>query len=173
LQVRRLQVEAERQHEHGDDECRVELAEAPSAQPHRRRAVRPRAPRPPHPRHCPSTVDPAPTSPAGARYEALAAEIDRALRFMSACGVNDRNLQTAEIYASHEALVLDYERAMLRLSHDDDGTPTDRVERPSRAVGAADLHALARLPLREGLRDRTDRADHTQQAVRARHAVGA
>lgn len=35
---------------------------------------------------------------------------------MSACGVADRNLQTAEIYASHEALVLDYERAMLRLS---------------------------------------------------------
>jgi 3-deoxy-7-phosphoheptulonate synthase len=59
------------------------------------------------------------TSPAGARYEALAAEIDRALRFMSACGVADRNLQTAEIYASHEALVLDYERAMLRLSEKD------------------------------------------------------
>jgi 3-deoxy-7-phosphoheptulonate synthase len=58
------------------------------------------------------------TSPAGARYEALAAEIDRALRFMSACGVNDINLQTAEIYASHEALVLDYERAMLRLSNE-------------------------------------------------------
>ena len=37
---------------------------------------------------------------------------------MSACGVNDRNLDTAEIYASHEALVLDYERAMLRLSED-------------------------------------------------------
>ena len=34
---------------------------------------------------------------------------------MSACGVTDRNLRTAEIYASHEALVLDYERAMLRL----------------------------------------------------------
>ena len=56
------------------------------------------------------------TSPAGARYEALAAEIDRGMRFMAACGVNDRNLDTAEIYASHEALVLDYERAMLRLS---------------------------------------------------------
>ncbi|AFM17929.1 3-deoxy-D-arabinoheptulosonate-7-phosphate synthase [Mycolicibacterium chubuense NBB4] len=55
------------------------------------------------------------TSPAGARYEALAGEIDRGLRFMSACGVDDRNLDTAEIYASHEALVLDYERAMLRL----------------------------------------------------------
>lgn len=58
------------------------------------------------------------TSPAGARYEALAGEIDRGLRFMSACGVDDRNLQTAEIYASHEALVLDYERAMLRMDYD-------------------------------------------------------
>lgn len=55
------------------------------------------------------------TSPAGARYEALAGEIDRGLRFMSACRVDDRNLDTAEIYASHEALVLDYERAMLRM----------------------------------------------------------
>lgn len=35
----------------------------------------------------------------------------------------DRNLQTAEIYASHEALVLDYERAMLRLSDGEDGEP--------------------------------------------------
>ena len=60
-------------------------------------------------------------SPAGARYEALAGEIDRALSFMSACGVEDRNLQTAEIYASHEALVLDYERAMLRLGSDGPG----------------------------------------------------
>ncbi|MBU9765552.1 3-deoxy-7-phosphoheptulonate synthase class II [Mycobacterium sp. TNTM28] len=56
------------------------------------------------------------TSPAGARYEALAGEIDRGLKFMSACGVADRNLQTAEIFASHEALVIDYERAMLRLA---------------------------------------------------------
>ena len=62
-------------------------------------------------------------SPEGQRYNALAAEIDRALRFMSACGVADRNLQTAEIYASHEALVLDYERSMLRLSTEEDGDP--------------------------------------------------
>jgi 3-deoxy-7-phosphoheptulonate synthase len=55
------------------------------------------------------------SSPAGARYEALAAEIDRGLRFMSACGVNDSSLHGTEIFASHEALVLDYERAMLRL----------------------------------------------------------
>jgi len=67
------------------------------------------------------------TSPAGARYEALAAEIDRGLRFMSACGVADRNLQTAEIYAIHEALVLDYERAMLRLAGGEaDGAGEDR-----------------------------------------------
>ncbi|MGH3911446.1 MAG: 3-deoxy-7-phosphoheptulonate synthase, partial [Pseudonocardiaceae bacterium] len=56
-------------------------------------------------------------SPAGARYEALAGEIDRGLRFMSACGVNDSSLHSTEIYASHEALVLDYERAMLRLDN--------------------------------------------------------
>jgi len=63
------------------------------------------------------------TSPAGARYEALAGEIDRGLRFMGACGVDDRNLQTAEIFASHEALVLDYERAMLRMDQDAEGGP--------------------------------------------------
>ncbi len=54
-------------------------------------------------------------SPAGERYEAVAAEIDRGLRFMTACGVDDHSLRTVEMFASHEALVLDYERAMLRL----------------------------------------------------------
>jgi 3-deoxy-7-phosphoheptulonate synthase len=55
------------------------------------------------------------TSPAGERYEALATEIDRGLRFMAACGVQDNTLHTTEIFASHEALLLDYERAMLRM----------------------------------------------------------
>ena len=55
------------------------------------------------------------TSRAGARYEQMAAEIDRGLKFMSACGVSDPSLHAAQIFASHEALVLDYERAMLRL----------------------------------------------------------
>ncbi|MFC5993394.1 class II 3-deoxy-7-phosphoheptulonate synthase [Pseudonocardia hispaniensis] len=55
------------------------------------------------------------TSPAGERYEALAAEIERALGFMDACGVEDYRMHTTEFYASHEALLLDYERAMLRL----------------------------------------------------------
>jgi 3-deoxy-7-phosphoheptulonate synthase len=55
------------------------------------------------------------TSPAGERYEALAAEIDRGLRFMQACGVHDYSLEHTEIFASHEALLLDYERALLRM----------------------------------------------------------
>ncbi|TDP30898.1 3-deoxy-D-arabinoheptulosonate-7-phosphate synthase [Nocardia ignorata] len=62
-------------------------------------------------------------SPAGARYETLAEEIDKGLRFMAACQVNDPSLKTARIYASHEALVLDYERAMLRLSESETGEP--------------------------------------------------
>ena len=62
------------------------------------------------------------TSAAGERYEAVAAEIDRALRFMNACGVSDHSLHSTEIFASHEALVLDYERALLRL---DSSKPDD------------------------------------------------
>jgi 3-deoxy-7-phosphoheptulonate synthase len=57
-------------------------------------------------------------SPAGARYDAVAREIDRGLRFMTACGVDDASLHGVELFASHEALVLDYERAMLRLHED-------------------------------------------------------
>ncbi len=54
-------------------------------------------------------------SRAGERYEALATEIDRGLRFMQACGVEDSSLHTVEVFASHEALLLDYERALLRM----------------------------------------------------------
>jgi len=51
----------------------------------------------------------------GARYEALASEIDRAVRFMRACGVHDAALEGVELYASHEALILEYERALTRI----------------------------------------------------------
>jgi 3-deoxy-7-phosphoheptulonate synthase len=53
-------------------------------------------------------------SSAGERYERVAHEIDRSLRFMSACGVDDDALRTVELFASHEMLVLDYERSLLR-----------------------------------------------------------
>jgi 3-deoxy-7-phosphoheptulonate synthase len=51
----------------------------------------------------------------GSRYEKLASEIDRAVRFMRACGVHDSALESVELYASHEALVLEYERALTRV----------------------------------------------------------
>ncbi|WP_151547664.1 class II 3-deoxy-7-phosphoheptulonate synthase [Corynebacterium sp. 73A] len=60
-------------------------------------------------------------SPAGARYEALAREIERGLSFMQACGVSDESLRQANIFCSHEALLVDYERAMLRLGQDENG----------------------------------------------------
>lgn len=48
-------------------------------------------------------------------YESLAAEIDRALRFMEACGVDHTALTQTEFYVSHEALLLDYERPLARI----------------------------------------------------------
>jgi 3-deoxy-7-phosphoheptulonate synthase len=63
-------------------------------------------------------------SSAGARYEALADEITRSLRFMSACGAGHSNLHGTEIFVSHEALLLDYEAAMLRA---DESGPEPRL----------------------------------------------
>jgi 3-deoxy-7-phosphoheptulonate synthase len=57
------------------------------------------------------------TSPAGVRYEVIAREIDRALAFMRACGIDSSAMRSVELYASHEALILDYERALSRV-HD-------------------------------------------------------
>ena len=54
-------------------------------------------------------------SPAGQRYEALAGEIDRALTFMHASGIDPAEFRTVEFYSSHEALLLEYERAMTRI----------------------------------------------------------
>ena len=55
------------------------------------------------------------TTETGSRYDKLAAEIDRAVRFMRACGVHDAALEGVELYASHEALILEYERALTRI----------------------------------------------------------
>ncbi|MGA2829351.1 MAG: 3-deoxy-7-phosphoheptulonate synthase class II [Streptosporangiaceae bacterium] len=51
-------------------------------------------------------------SPAGQRYERLAEEIDRAIAFMHACGADPEEFRAVEFYSSHEALLLDYERAL-------------------------------------------------------------
>ncbi len=55
------------------------------------------------------------SNPANQRYESLAGEIDRALRFMDACGVDHTALKQTEFYVSHEALLLDYERPLVRI----------------------------------------------------------
>jgi 3-deoxy-7-phosphoheptulonate synthase len=57
------------------------------------------------------------SSPAGQRYEQLAQEIDRALHFMRATGMDtegNANLQQVDVWTSHEALLLSYEEALTR-----------------------------------------------------------
>lgn len=55
------------------------------------------------------------TNAANARYERLAHDIDKAMRFMAACGADFDRMGTTEFFASHEALLLDYERPMTRI----------------------------------------------------------
>ncbi|NUP19747.1 MAG: 3-deoxy-7-phosphoheptulonate synthase class II [Streptomyces sp.] len=57
-------------------------------------------------------------SAAGRRYERLADEIDAALAFIRACGLGTSTPRTTEVFASHEALLLDYESALVRTDPD-------------------------------------------------------
>ena len=53
----------------------------------------------------------------GRRYDALANEIERALRFMSACGIDpdlELALREVDVWTAHESLLLDYEEALTR-----------------------------------------------------------
>jgi 3-deoxy-7-phosphoheptulonate synthase len=53
----------------------------------------------------------------GERYDAIAREIDRALAFIRACGMkDDEALRTVTLYCSHEALALEYDRALTRVA---------------------------------------------------------
>ncbi len=57
------------------------------------------------------------SSTEGRRFEDIAEGIDRALRFMSACGINltgEDTLHEVDFWTSHEALILDYEEALTR-----------------------------------------------------------
>lgn len=57
------------------------------------------------------------SSPEGRRYERLASEIDRALAFMRACGIEteaNSNLSEVDVFTSHEALILGYEQSLTR-----------------------------------------------------------
>jgi 3-deoxy-7-phosphoheptulonate synthase len=57
------------------------------------------------------------SSPQGRRYEQLASEIERALSFMAACGIDleaTPQLHQVDVWTSHEGLLLDYEEALTR-----------------------------------------------------------
>jgi 3-deoxy-7-phosphoheptulonate synthase len=57
------------------------------------------------------------SSAEGRRYDEIAGEIERALRFMRACGIHlsdEAALQQVDFWTSHEALLLGYEEALTR-----------------------------------------------------------
>ena len=56
-------------------------------------------------------------SPAGAKFRMLADRLTEALEFMAACGINGETtpqIREIEFFTSHEALLLEYERALTR-----------------------------------------------------------
>jgi 3-deoxy-7-phosphoheptulonate synthase len=89
-------------------------------------------------------------SAAGERYEQLAGEIDRALSFMRAIGSDPEELHRVEFYAGHEALVLDYEKALTRIDSRT-GLPYDVsahflwVGERTRQLGGAHVDFAARI----------------------------
>ncbi len=93
---------------------------------------------------------------ANVRYERLARDIDKAMRFMIACGADFDAMRTVEFFSAHEALLLDYERPLTRVdsrtgqlydtsahfvwvgerTRDGDGAHVDFVSRVRNPVGA-------------------------------------
>ncbi|MHB1234054.1 MAG: class II 3-deoxy-7-phosphoheptulonate synthase [Microbacteriaceae bacterium] len=89
-------------------------------------------------------------NPANVRYEHLAREIDRAIKFMIACGADFEALKRTEFYTSHEALLMDYERPMTRIDSRT-GTPYNTsahfvwVGERTRALDGAHVDFLSRV----------------------------
>ena len=51
----------------------------------------------------------------GEKYEQMATEIGRALAFMASAGVDPEQFKAVDFYASHEALIIEYEKALTRI----------------------------------------------------------
>jgi 3-deoxy-7-phosphoheptulonate synthase len=51
----------------------------------------------------------------GEKYEQMANEIGRALAFMQSAGVDPEQFKAVDFYASHEALIIEYEKALTRI----------------------------------------------------------
>lgn len=89
-------------------------------------------------------------NPANFRYEQLAGEIDRAIKFMAACGADFEGLRATEFYVSHEALLFDYERPMTRIDSRT-GNPYDTsghflwVGERTRQLDAAHIDFMSRI----------------------------
>ncbi|PID96307.1 MAG: 3-deoxy-7-phosphoheptulonate synthase class II [Actinomycetales bacterium] len=87
---------------------------------------------------------------ANARYERMAHDIDKAMRFMTACGADVDAMRTVEFFAAHEALVLDYERPLVRVDSRT-GRPYDTsahflwVGERTRDIDGAHVDFLARV----------------------------
>jgi len=54
-------------------------------------------------------------SSVGERYEKMANEIGRALSFMQSAGVDPESFKSVDFFSSHEALILEYEKALTRI----------------------------------------------------------
>jgi 3-deoxy-7-phosphoheptulonate synthase len=89
-------------------------------------------------------------NPANSRYETMAREIDKAIKFMAACGADFNELRTTEFYTSHEGLLFDYERPMTRIDSRT-GTPYDTsahfiwIGERTRKLDGAHLDFLSRV----------------------------
>ena len=70
-------------------------------------------------------------SPVGMSYERIGAEIDRALAFMDAIGVDPDEFHSVDFYSSHEALILEYEHSLTRID--------SRTDRPYDVSGSLRL----------------------------------
>lgn len=54
-------------------------------------------------------------NPANKRYEHMATEIDRAIKFMEAAGADFEEMKRVDFYTGHEGLLMDYERPLTRI----------------------------------------------------------
>jgi 3-deoxy-7-phosphoheptulonate synthase len=101
---------------------------------------------------------------ANARYERLAHDIDKAMKFMAACGADFEAMRTVEFFAAHEALLLDYERPLTRIDSRS-GRPYDTsahfvwVGERTREVDGAHVDFVARVqnPIGVKLSPKVDR----------------